>query len=261
MPSRSLPSAAPSADKISERLEDGSEETSRPVSPCSRVSWRRAEESTAWPATSAITSSGCTSLGATSVTTRPCRSTTIRSASRNISSVSWQDSRIVVPCARSRVISRSTSAASCTPSDGGRLVEQQQPGVVRHRPGDRHHLPLPAGQHPDRPRGVPQRDAEPVEQPARVLVQRHVGEQVPAALVAEHHVRGDVQVVGQGQVLPDHADPELRGGGGDGATACPPTRIVPDAGVTSPATARISVVLPAPFSPASATTSPARTPG
>ena len=38
MQSRSLPRAAPSADKISDRLEDGSEETSRPVSPCSRVS-------------------------------------------------------------------------------------------------------------------------------------------------------------------------------------------------------------------------------
>ena len=47
---------------------------------------------------------------------------------------------------------------------GGRLVEQQDPGVVRHRPRDRHHLPLRAGQHPDRPRGVPQRDAEPVKQ-------------------------------------------------------------------------------------------------
>ena len=51
------------------------------------------------------------------MTTRPCRSTTIRSDSRNISPVSWQDSRIVVPCSRSRVISRSTSAASCTPSE------------------------------------------------------------------------------------------------------------------------------------------------
>ena len=117
MASRSLPSAAPSADRISESDEDGSAATSRPASPCSRVSWRRAEESTGWPETSATTSSGCTSLGETSVTTRPCRSTTIRSASRNISSVSCPDSRIVVPCARSRVISRSTSAASRTPSD------------------------------------------------------------------------------------------------------------------------------------------------
>ena len=38
MHKRSLPSAAPSADRISDRLDDGSEETSRPVSLCSRVS-------------------------------------------------------------------------------------------------------------------------------------------------------------------------------------------------------------------------------
>ena len=45
MHSRSVLSAAPSADRISDRLDDGSAETSRSVSPCSRVSWRRAEES------------------------------------------------------------------------------------------------------------------------------------------------------------------------------------------------------------------------
>jgi hypothetical protein len=78
---------------------------------------------------------------------------------------------------------------------------------------DRHHLPLPAGQQPHRPRGVPQRDLQLLQQPSRVPVQRHLGEQVPAALVPQHHVRGDVQVVGQGQVLPDHADPEPGGGG------------------------------------------------
>src|ERR1700749_4875718 len=39
MHKRSLPSAAPSADRISDRLDDGSEEPSRPVSLCSRVSW------------------------------------------------------------------------------------------------------------------------------------------------------------------------------------------------------------------------------
>ena len=39
MHSRSLLSAAPSADRISVRLDDGFAETSRSVSPCSRVSW------------------------------------------------------------------------------------------------------------------------------------------------------------------------------------------------------------------------------
>jgi hypothetical protein len=46
MHSRSLPSAAPNADRTSDRLDDGSEDTSRPVSPCSRISWQRAVEST-----------------------------------------------------------------------------------------------------------------------------------------------------------------------------------------------------------------------
>ena len=52
------PSAEPSADRISDRLDDGSAEISRSASPCSRVSWRRAEESTCWPDCSAARSSG-----------------------------------------------------------------------------------------------------------------------------------------------------------------------------------------------------------
>jgi hypothetical protein len=43
-------------------------------------------------------------------------------------------------------------------------------------------------------------------------VQEHIGERVPQALIAEHHVRGDVQVVAQRQVLPDDADAEPGGG-------------------------------------------------
>ena len=50
--------AAPRADRIRLWLEPGSAETSRSVRPCSRVSWRRADESTSWPDSSATTSSG-----------------------------------------------------------------------------------------------------------------------------------------------------------------------------------------------------------
>ena len=117
MHSRSLLSAAPSADKISDRLDDGSAETSRSVSPCSLVSWRRAEESTCWPESSATTSSGCVSPGRRSATMRPWRSTTMRSASRNIWSMSWQASKIVVLCSRRLMISSSTWADSLTPSE------------------------------------------------------------------------------------------------------------------------------------------------
>jgi hypothetical protein len=94
MHSRSLLSAAPSADRISDRLDDGSAETRRSTRPCSRLSWRRADESTCWPDTSATTSSGCTRSG----------------------SVSWQASTIVVPRCRSPAISSSTWADSVAPS-------------------------------------------------------------------------------------------------------------------------------------------------
>ncbi len=259
MASRSLPSAAPSADRISESDDDGSAATSRPASPCSRVSWRRAEESTDWPETSATTSSGCTSLGSTSVTTRPCRSTTIRSASRNISSVSCPDSRIVVPCARSRVISRSTSAASRTPSDAVGSSSSRDPRVVGHRPRDRHHLPLPAGQQLDGPGGVPQRDAEPLKQPAArpcAAPPRRTGACGARCRASRSRRRPGCRTApGPARPRGPRASPPRRA---TGATACPPTRIDPETGVRSPAMARMSVVLPAPFSPARATSSPAR---
>ena len=84
MHNRSLPKAALSADRISDRLDDGSVEVRRPASRCSRVSCRRAEESTFCPDTRAATSSGCTSAGETSAISLPCRSTRMRVASRNI---------------------------------------------------------------------------------------------------------------------------------------------------------------------------------
>src|SRR6185437_3994548 len=60
MHNRSEPSAAPRADKISDRLDDESAATSFPVSPCNLVSWRRADESNSCPDSSALTSSGWT---------------------------------------------------------------------------------------------------------------------------------------------------------------------------------------------------------
>ena len=117
MHSCSVPRAAPSADRISDRLEEGSADTSRSARPCSRVSWRRAVESTGCPDSRATTSSGWVLSGSRSATIRPCRSTRIRSASRNIWSMSWHASRIVVPFSRSPAMSSSTWAASMTPSD------------------------------------------------------------------------------------------------------------------------------------------------
>ena len=112
MQSRSDPRAAPSADKISDRLDEGSAATRRPVRPCSLVSWRRADESSLLAGQQRGDVVGAEqSEDSTSAATRPCRSTTIRSASRNIRSRSWQAITMVVDLSRSAAISSSTCAA------------------------------------------------------------------------------------------------------------------------------------------------------
>ena len=140
----SLPSAAPSADRIRARLDDGSADTRRSARPCSRVSWPRAEESISCPDSSAATSSGCVPDGSRSATTRPWRRTTIRSASRNIWSMSRLASRIVVPWARRLVISSSTCPASSTPSEAVGSSSTSSRGSLADRLGDCDQLALPA---------------------------------------------------------------------------------------------------------------------
>ena len=259
MHSRSLPSAAPSADKISDRLDDGSAETSRSVSPCSRVSCWRAEEPTCWPEISATTSSGWASAVRRSPTIRPCRSTTIRSASRNIWSISWQASRIVVPCSRRPMISSSTWAVFLHAERGRGLVQGQQPRFAAHGLRHRHQLALPAGQRADVARRVAERDAQRGQQ-RRGLVWKRVsdissrGRSRPSMMLAamsrlSHRARS----------CQTTAIPCLTAAAWSAGTRRPAKKTSPLAGTTSPAMQRTSVVLPAPFSPASATSSPVRT--
>ena len=89
---------------------------------------------------------------------------------------------------------------------GCRLIEQQQPGVVGHRPRDRDQLTLPPGQGPDTAGRVPQRDAQALQEAHRIGVETGIRHQLATALAAEQQVRGDVQVVAEGQVLPDDGD-------------------------------------------------------
>jgi hypothetical protein len=92
------------------------------------------------------------------------------------------------------------------PERGGRLVQQQQPRPACHRPGHCDQLPLAAGKRPDVAAGSRQGNAQLREQLGRLRVHAHVGGELQPPLPAEHQVRGDVQVVAQGQVLPEHAD-------------------------------------------------------
>ena len=259
MDSRSLPSAAPSADRISDRLLDGSAETSRSVSPCSRVSWRRAEESTSWPDSSATTSPGCTSLGVTSAMSRPCRSTAMRSASRNIWLMSWQASTTVVPCSRTRAIRSSTSADSCTPSAAVGSSSSSSRGCCAmaratatswrwppdsertERPGSRSGTPSRAN---SRAASLRIRTSENTwrrcSRPSRTF---------EATSRLSHSARSC-----QTTSMPRRF--ALIGSGGTGR---PSSATTPDVGAMSPAMQRTRVLLPAPFSPARATSSPGRT--
>ena len=184
----------------------------------------------------------------------------MRSARRNIWSTSWETNSTVVPCLGRLAARSSTWAVSATPEGGGRLVQDEQLGAVPHGPGHRHQLPLPARQVPDQGRGVRQGDAR--AGPGRR--RRRCGGGSPrtssAATPAEQQIGGHVQVVAERQVLPHHghAFPPATSTSGQ-----PPggRRNLTDPlfGAMSPARQRTSVDLPAPFSPARATTSPRRT--
>ena len=97
---------------------------------------------------------------------------------------------------------------------GRRLVEEDHLAVPEHRLGDGDGLPLTTRevghQLTHRRHGA---DREAGERLARLLLHLSVGEERVRTtdLAAEKHVLGDVEVVGQGEVLVDELDPE-RGG-------------------------------------------------
>src|SRR3984885_2372890 len=95
----------------------------------------------------------------------------------------------------------------------GRLVQDHQLSLAHHGPGHRDRLPLAAGQRADRL-------ADRADRHHRQIGQRLLGGllhpdlvqlEVLDLLAAEKHVRHDVQIVAQGQVLVDGGDAEIAG--------------------------------------------------
>ena len=92
---------------------------------------------------------------------------------------------------------------------GGGFVKHQQPRPASHGAGHRDHLPLPAGQRPYAAGGVLEGDVEARQELGGRGVEARVGHHQPPRFAAEHDVGRDVQVVAQGQVLPDDRDAVL----------------------------------------------------
>ncbi len=221
MQSRCTLSADPSADRISDRLEAGSAETSRSARPCSRVSWRRAEESIRWPDCSAATSSGWLEWGSSSPTTSPWRRTTIRSAIRNICSGSWLTSSTVVPRSRKPRDQLLHIRGLGRAQRRRRLVEHQQPRPARQRPRDGDQMALTVGQLADQPGRVPDREsAGPRSTSAAAIWKRRSDEHQPPRLRAEQHVAGDVEVVAQARGPARRRRPHADGRRPDRPGAC-----------------------------------------
>jgi len=256
MHSRSLPRAAPSADKISDRLDDGSAVTSRSVSPCSRVSCWRADETGFRPEISAITSSGWASAVRTSPAIRPCRRTTMRLARRNIWSMSWQASKIVVPCCRSPMISSSTCTASFTPSEE----------VGSSRASSRGLRPMA------RATATSCRCPPVSERTSRVVSLSGMRSEASSSVAAMWDRVSDIssrrrsrpsmmlaatsRFSHRARSCQTTAIPCLIAAAWSGGMRRPAKNTSPLSGTTSPAMQRTRVVLPAPFSPARATSSP-----
>ena len=100
------------------------------------------------------------------------------------------------------------------PQSGCRLVEDHELRVPHDRLRHRHRLPLPSGQ-PRNPLadGLQGRDGEIVERRPRSLLHARLVEhdEVVDAFAAEEHVRDDVEVVGEGEILVDDLDAEVGG--------------------------------------------------
>ena len=140
----------------------------------------------------------------------------------------------------------------------GRLVGEQQRRLVDQRPGDRHPLPLAAGQ-PGRVGVAPVRDPQRAEQFVGALPR--VARLDPGELCGQQHVVDDRHVVEQVEELEDHADlPAAEPCRARLATACRPVRRRPGprplVGRSIPAMRLSSVDLPTPDGPMMATASP-----
>ena len=100
------------------------------------------------------------------------------------------------------------------PESGCRLVEDHELRVPHDRLRHRHCLTLPSGQPRDPlADGLQRRDGEIVERRPRSLLHARLVEHadVVDALAAEEHVRDDVEVVGEREILVDDLDAEVGG--------------------------------------------------
>ena len=166
------------------------------------------------------------------------------------------------PCARSRAMTPNRSLDLALGQRRGRLVHDQDPRVGADRLGDLDELLLRHAQRLDQPVGIDRRAdarrAAPRARPARSRqsTRRHA----PAALERQRDVLGDGQVGEQRRLLVDRGDAErarrrrrhVRDRRRRRSRACR------QSGCSAPVMILISVDLPAPFSPTSACTSPAR---
>ena len=180
----------------------------------SRWSWRWAMESISMPDMRATTSARCTSIGDTSATTRPWRSTTMRSARLKTCSRSWVTSRMPAPASRISVMRRWTRSVSTTPSEavGSSRMSRRGSGSKARPRATSCFWPRESVR-----AGPMEREAvgaDPAQDRCRRVAVATLAEQ-PPLLAAEHDVGGHVEVVAHAVVLPQHLDPgsadQLRG--------------------------------------------------
>ena len=147
-------------------------------------------------------------------------------------------------------------------SDGGRLVHDEDASVGADRLGDLDDLLLRHAERLRQPIGIDAR-----RRPARGALSNAAAARRPidtapavTALERQRDVLGDREIGKERRLLIDRRDAEgtRRVRIDDARTSRPPTASVPASARSAPVMILISVDLPAPFSPTSACTSPAR---
>ena len=194
-------------------------------------------------------------VGGPACSTRPSLNTTTRSASVSASSWSWVTSTNVMPESRwirGELDLHLLAQLEVERAEG--LVEQEHGGLVDQRAGQRHPLPLAAGQGGGRAVGhrLQAHGGQRRPGPLAPLGLAHPGDAQRVLDVAQHR-----QVREQRVVLEDGVHVALeRRRGGDVLAA---QRTVPAVGRSKPAIIRSTVVLPEPDGPSSVTNSPSAT--
>ena len=155
----------------------------------------------------------------------------------------------MVPCSRSRVMSRSTSAASCMPSEAvgssssssrGLWAIARATATICRWPPDSALIGSVVSR-TGMPSFANSRPASLCSATSENMCRRCSLPSITFDATSRFSVRArSCQTI---------LTPSLAAAAGTGATGRPPTRIEPETGARSPATARISVVFPAPFSP------------